>query len=102
MAKDGTSKQDRTINLKAAVPSSINKTYHYQGEYNYISEECTNVKALLRMISFAICYKNALMITNAVEIHLSGRWLFGSPIIRIGLFLRGKLSRILQFLLASK
>jgi len=31
-----------------------------------------------------------------MEIHLSGRWLYGPPIIRIGLSLRINLPRILQ------
>jgi len=33
---------------------------------------------------------------STVEFHLFGRWLTGSPIIRIGLALRVNLSRILQ------
>jgi hypothetical protein len=42
------------------------------------------------------------IITNAAELNLSGLWLFGSPIIRIGFFLKGKLPNILQFQLALK
>jgi hypothetical protein len=37
-----------------------------------------------------------------VELRLSGRWLSGQPIIRIGLDLWGNLSRILQNQLALK
>jgi hypothetical protein len=37
-----------------------------------------------------------------VEIHSSGRWLSGTPIIRIGLALRLNLSRILQKLTCSE
>jgi len=33
---------------------------------------------------------------STIELHLSGHWLSGTPIIRIGLALRVNLSRILQ------
>ena len=37
---------------------------------------------------------------KTVELHLSGRWLSGSPVIRTGLFFRVNMSRILQNKLA--
>ena len=42
-----------------------------------------------------ITFRISFMLQNTVELHLSGRWLSGSPIIRIGLALRVNLSRIL-------
>jgi len=54
-----------------------------------VSRHCTE-----SAISAQRKYKKMCKIT--AELHLSGRWLSGSPIIRIDLALRVNLSRILQ------
>jgi len=46
-----------------------------------------------RFVLVSVCFSSMI---GTVELHLSGRWLSGSPIIRIGLALRVNLSRILQ------
>jgi len=46
--------------------------------------------------------KGEVDMSNTTELHLTGRWLSGSPITRIGSALRVNLSRILENCLALK
>jgi len=51
---------------------------------------------LKRLQSIRYQTKNELKYLNTIEIRLSGYWSSGTPIIQIGLALRGNLSKILQ------